>query len=87
MFGEQRIDPGLRQGVAALRLADIDAVRLRMGEVEDSGADQPVVNDNLGRPQCSQRPHGQQVRIARAGADEGDAAGRSRPAQPVWGRR
>ncbi len=70
---EQPVDLLLRHLRPAALLADVD--ELGPHAVEDPRRDQPVVEDHVGGVDQLARPHGQQPRVARAGADEEDRHG------------
>ena len=77
VLDHQRLDLLLRHAMGALRLADRDQLCLAAGVLENLGAGEPVVEDDVGG---LQRPHGfqrQEIRIAWPGADKQHAAGRS----------
>ena len=75
LVAQQGVDLVLAERVIALRLADIDALGVAPGPVQDLRPDQPVVDHHVGALQRGQRLEGQQVRIAGAGADDRHRAG------------
>jgi len=77
---QQVADLLLRQRVVGAPLADIDALGLAPREVDDAGVDQPVVEHDVGLLHQPERAEGQQVGVARSGADEIDLAERRRSA-------
>ena len=88
----QAIDVVLPAGGTAAGLADQHAPRLAPRQLEDLRADQPVVEDDVGRLQGAERLEGEQLRIARPGADEGDRSAiagprKSQVSQVLLGRR
>src|SRR4051794_31561323 len=54
-------------------LRDVDADGGRWRKVEDRSRDEAVVHEHVRRSDQRRRPHGEQLGIARAGADEIDA--------------
>ena len=73
---QQLADLFLRQRVVGAPLADIDALGLAPHEVHDARIDQTVVEHDVGLLHQPERAEGQQVGVARAGADEIDLAER-----------
>src|SRR5438093_10467416 len=71
---QQPVDLALADADAAGRLADIDDRGARRDLVEQLSRDQPVVQDDLGLAEPAQPLHGDELGIARAGADERDDA-------------
>ena len=67
-------------GVVGFLLADVDALGVRGGEVEQGGGREVVVEDGVGLFQDAAALDGEQFGIARAGADQ------SRPSGSTWGR-
>ena len=67
---QERVDLGLAHEVAGPLLADIDQLGRRVGQAEDAGADQPVVDHDLGLAQQARGLEGQQLGVAGAGADQ-----------------
>ena len=51
-------------------LADVDALGIAAGEIENGIADEAIVQDHVGFVQHAQRAQRQQSRIARAGTDQ-----------------
>src|SRR3546814_3219510 len=74
---DQRVDRVLRHGVARALLRDRDTVRRGRCEIEHARVDQPVMDDDLGRPQRLDGAHGEQAGIARTGTDKADAPTRA----------
>ena len=74
MLGDQGVDLVLGLAVVALALADIDALGIAAHEIEHRRADQIVIDHHLGALDQAERAQGQQIRIAGAGADDGDAS-------------
>ena len=70
---EQLVDQLLRHRCAGT-LADVDQLGVGSGEREHAGADERVVHDDVGCLQPAQPADGQQLRVARAGADQRDHA-------------
>ena len=73
---QQRTDLGLRHDVVATLLAGIDALGVHRNEVEHLGGDQVVVDHDIGLAEHAHRAQRQQLGVARASADQIDAAGR-----------
>ncbi|ESR70547.1 hypothetical protein T266_15020 [Pseudomonas aeruginosa VRFPA05] len=73
---QQLVDFFLRQAVVAAALADVDALAAFRQEGDQFAGDQAVVDHHLGLLQQGPGAQGEQARIAGAGADQGDAAGR-----------
>lgn len=69
---QQRVDAGLRHRVMAFLLADEDLAALRVGEIENGRADQPVMDDDVGGLDQAQCTDGQQFRISRSRANDMD---------------
>ena len=66
---EQRVDALLLAALAGL-LADEDALRVAPRALEHRLAHQAVIEDHVRLLQQLQRPQGQQIRVAGAGADQ-----------------
>ena len=66
----------LRDGVRRPFLADIDALGVRRGEVEQRVGGEVVVEDDVGLGEDAAAFDGQEVGVARAGADEVDLSSR-----------
>jgi len=71
----QRIDLALPAGRPIAGLADQHLLRLAAGKIEDFRRDQVVDQDDVGRLQRAHRAQREELRIARAGADQRDGAG------------
>jgi len=65
--------------MAAAPFADIDAARVGARVIEDCRIDQPVMHQDIGIFEPAQRTHGEQLGIARPGADDADAPDASGP--------
>ena len=74
-FGQMPVDRVLTDPGATGAPADEDALGVAAGAIEDFRADRLVVEDDIGALQCLQRPQGQQIGVARAGADQKDRPG------------
>jgi hypothetical protein len=77
LFGQRHqhlADFLLRHGMVGAALADIDALGLAADEIEDVVADQPVVEHDIGLLHEPLGAEGEQIGIARPGADEIDLA-------------
>src|SRR5262245_42272048 len=70
------IDLGLLGGGREWRLADRNANGVAPGKFEDARADQPVMNDDIGFLKFALRLERQELRIARSGTHERNAANR-----------
>ena len=71
---QERVDFFLGQGVPGTAFGDRDELRLRPRESEDRRLDQPVMHDQVGMGDQPSSAQCQQVRIARARADEVNGA-------------
>ena len=87
MRDDQRVDRVLRQGVARALLGDRDALRGGGREIEHTGVDQPVMDDDVGRLQCLHRADREQPGIARPRTDEDDAPAGGRVEETGHGRK
>src|SRR5262249_43786148 len=67
---QQPVDVALTDARAAGRLAHVDDRRPAADLVQQLARDQPVVQDHVGLPQATQALQGDELGIARAGADE-----------------
>ena len=76
MLGQQRVDLVLALAVVALDLADIDALGIAAHVVQDLRPDQLVVEHDVGLLHQAMGAEGQQIGIARTGADDIDGAAR-----------
>ena len=77
---QKPIDAGLGADVAIAHLADEDPFHPGRHQLEDVGADQAVVDHDVGLPHQAQRLQGEQLGAARPGADQIDLAPRRRGA-------
>ena len=66
---QEAVDRLLRQAVTARQFAGEDPERRDGSFVEESGAHEVVVDDHLRAPQPAEPAHGDELRIAGAGAD------------------
>src|SRR5262245_16959137 len=73
-FDHQRLDRGLRQGMASSALADEELLRFSR-VAQHPVVDERVVQHQIGAPQPHDREPRQQAGIARSGADEGYVSG------------
>ena len=73
---QQLADVLLRQRMIVRLLADIDARRVAADEIQDARTDQPVVEHHVGALHQPQGAEGEQIGIARPGADQIDLADR-----------
>gem|GEM_PF-3377343 len=78
---QQVIDVLLRQRVLRALLAGVDALGLQAHQVEDRLRHQAVVHHHVGLLHEAQRAEGEQVRIARTGADQRHLAAAEREAR------
>ena len=69
---EQAVDVFLLVGMMARRLADRDAHRVFGRDRQHGVGDEPVVDDDVGARQGFYRLQGEQLGIARSGADQRD---------------
>lgn len=85
LFNQQSLDGLLGNGVVISLLTHIDARGIAPGEVQDLGADEPVVNDHVRFPKKARRTKGEELWIAGAGADQMDHpfSGRLRTIQRI----
>ena len=74
VFQQEGVDAFLGGVVLARVLGDFDEFGIAPGEPQDVRADQAVVQDHVGLVEQAQGAQGQQPRITRASADQGDAA-------------
>ena len=72
---EGGLDIGLRAAKAAAFFTDEDFFRIGPGEGEDGGGDEVIVDDGVGFADEAVSLEREQLGVAGAGADEGDAAG------------
>ena len=73
-FDQETVDLILREGVMPTMLADLDPLRVCRCLVEQSGRDETIVEDDLGRPQSPHSLDGQKLRIPGPGTDQTDLA-------------
>src|SRR4249920_3181646 len=78
-IGQTPVDRVLTDPGAAGAPAGEDAFGVAAGAIEDTHADRLVVEDDIGALQSLQRPQGQQIGVARAGADQKDRPGMAVP--------
>jgi hypothetical protein len=85
LFNQQSLDGLLGNGVVISLLTHIDARGIAPGEVQDLGADEPVVNDHVRFPKQPCGAKGEKLRISWACADQMDYAfsGRFRTIQRI----
>ncbi len=71
MLEHQRVNPRLcRVVIFAGRLAHFESLGVASREVDNLGADQPIVQDHIGLVQHAQRAQCEQTRITRTGPDQ-----------------
>ena len=83
--GEEIVDPGLRDRMAAGLLPRVDALGVAPRQIEHRLRYQTVVDDDVRSLHEPQRPEGEQVGVSRPGPDQVDLAGRA--GVPAFGER